>query len=103
METVAVILCTYNGEVYLKSQIDSILNQDSILVEIFARDDGSADRTLEILRQYGNRYSNFHLMNDGNTCNKGIKKGFMEALSWAISYSDDILYFAFITCISIIH
>ena len=51
METVAVILCTYNGEVYLKSQIDSILNQDSILVEIFARDDGSTDRTLEILRQ----------------------------------------------------
>ena len=95
METVAVILCTYNGEVYLKSQIDSILNQDSILVEIFARDDGSADRTLEILRQYGNRYSNFHLMNDGNTCNKGIKKGFMEALSWAVSYSDNILYFAF--------
>lgn len=95
METVAVVLCTYNGETYLENQIDSILNQNRVLVEIFVRDDGSTDRTLEILKHYANYYSNFHLMNNGNTCNKGIKKGFMEALNWAVSYSDDILYFAF--------
>lgn len=93
--TIAVILGTYNGEIYLKEQIDSILNQKDVLVQIFARDDGSTDQTLKILKKYANSYSNFHLMNNGNTDNKGIKNGFMEALKWAISYSDRFEYFSF--------
>lgn len=52
METVEVFLSTYNGEKYLKEQIDSILNQKGVKVKLSVRDDGSTDQTVEILREY---------------------------------------------------
>lgn len=50
MEKVKVLLATYNGEKYIREQIDSILNQKDILVEIIVGDDGSEDNTLNILK-----------------------------------------------------
>ena len=41
MYTVQVLLSTYNGEAYLKEQLDSILNQKNVAVKLFVRDDGS--------------------------------------------------------------
>ena len=52
MKTVQVLLSTYNGEKYLKEQIDSILAQTGVEVHLLVRDDGSKDGTLEILKQY---------------------------------------------------
>lgn len=49
---VQIFLSTYNGERYLKAQIDSLLNQQDVEVGILVRDDGSTDRTCEILKQY---------------------------------------------------
>ena len=49
MEKVCVLMSTYNGEKYLKEQLDSILNQNSIIVDILIRDDGSTDKTIIIL------------------------------------------------------
>lgn len=95
MISVAVILGTYNGELYVSQQIDSILNQEDVLVHVFARDDGSKDKTVEILKKYASTYDHFHLMNDGETQNVGIKTSFMETLKWALSYSDSYDYFAF--------
>lgn len=46
---VTVLLATYNGEMYLKEQIDSILNQTYPDVQILASDDGSTDKTAELL------------------------------------------------------
>lgn len=92
---VAVILGTYNGESYLKEQIDSILNQEDVSVQVFARDDGSKDNTVKILRSYAGEYPNFHLLDNGNTQNKGVRNGFMEALKWAKSYSSEYDFFAF--------
>ncbi|OEH90020.1 hypothetical protein ATO00_07135 [Loigolactobacillus coryniformis subsp. coryniformis] len=51
MTKVLVMLSTFNGERYLKEQIVSILNQRNVDVNIFIRDDGSNDRTQEILNQ----------------------------------------------------
>ena len=48
----AIFLSTYNGEKYLKQQIDSILNQRDIEVNLMIRDDGSIDNTLEIIEEY---------------------------------------------------
>ncbi len=42
----------YNGEKYIKAQIDSILNQSYPNVELYVRDDGSKDGTLAIVREY---------------------------------------------------
>ena len=47
---VSVALCTYNGEQYLREQLNSILNQDySRLSEIVCVDDNSTDKTWSIL------------------------------------------------------
>lgn len=58
---VAVIMSTYNGEKYIKKQIDSILNQVDVEVELFIRDDGSKDRTVDIIKEYEEIYRNIHL------------------------------------------
>lgn len=47
-----VLMSTYNGEKYLKEQIDSILNQKGVEVYLTIRDDGSTDHTLEIIDDY---------------------------------------------------
>jgi glycosyltransferase involved in cell wall biosynthesis len=49
---VEVLLATYNGERFLRQQIDSILEQDYSGLRILARDDGSSDGTLAILEEY---------------------------------------------------
>ena len=49
---ICVLMATYNGEKYLVEQIESILCQKDVDVRLFVRDDGSTDRTLEILKRY---------------------------------------------------
>ena len=47
--TTSVALCTYNGERYIREQLESILNQTLKVDEIVVCDDGSADCTLQII------------------------------------------------------
>lgn len=49
---VAVLMSTYNGEKYLREQIESILGQQGVEVCLLVRDDGSSDTTLTILDEY---------------------------------------------------
>lgn len=50
---VAVLMSTYNGEKYLREQVDSILAQEGDFeLDLFVRDDGSNDTTIEILKDY---------------------------------------------------
>ena len=55
MYSVCVLLATYNGEKYLREQLDSLLCQKGVKVEILVRDDGSTDGTTAILEEYKNR------------------------------------------------
>lgn len=48
--TVAVVMCTYNGEKYLREQMDSILAQTYPIHEIIVQDDRSTDGTMALLR-----------------------------------------------------
>lgn len=50
--TVAVLMSTYNGEKYVEEQIQSILNQKGVLVNLYIRDDGSTDNTINIIQKY---------------------------------------------------
>jgi glycosyltransferase involved in cell wall biosynthesis len=49
---VQVLLSTYNGERYLGELLDSLAGQSHGPLSLLARDDGSSDSTLEILRRY---------------------------------------------------
>ena len=46
---VSVALCTYNGEKYIEQQLNSILNQNYPVEEIQIGDDGSSDKTIDII------------------------------------------------------
>ncbi len=53
MKKIVVLISTYNGEKYLKEQLDSIINQDcDEKIDILVRDDGSTDKTVDILKSY---------------------------------------------------
>ena len=52
---ISVCIATYNGEKVLKRQIDSILSQLGDSDEIIISDDGSKDRTLEVLANYDDK------------------------------------------------
>ena len=63
---VEVLLATFAGERFLREQIDSILAQDYENLRVLARDDGSSDGTVEILREYEERFpARFRLMPPG--------------------------------------
>ncbi|VBB46856.1 conserved hypothetical protein [uncultured Paludibacter sp.] len=49
---ISVCLASFNGEKYIKEQIDSILIQLGEDDELIVSDDGSTDKTLEIIREF---------------------------------------------------
>lgn len=89
MYKVCIFLSAYNGEKYIKEQIDSLLNQKEIAVTIVIRDDGSTDSTASILEQYNGKYSgNFQIIYGKNI---GCERSFFELLYKRI----DADYYAF--------
>ena len=88
MINVAVLMSTYNGEKYLKEQLESILKQSGVNVQIFIRDDCSSDSTRDILTQYSNENPDIHI-NLGE--NLGVGNSFMELL---YSVPDSFDYYA---------
>lgn len=53
MPRIIVLLSTWNGEKYLRKQLDSLLAQTVIdQIQILVRDDGSSDGTIGILKEY---------------------------------------------------
>jgi len=46
-----IVLATYNGQKYIKEQIDSILNQENVEIDILVGDDNSTDNTVPIIKE----------------------------------------------------
>lgn len=77
---ISVALCTYNGEKYIKEQLDSILNQTVKPDEIIICDDVSSDSTLQILDSYKERYPQiFSIVK--NEINLKSNKNFQQSVS----------------------
>lgn len=95
MEKVIILMSTYNGEKFIKEQIDSILAQTYKNIEILVRDDGSTDRTVEILKQYETEHKIHFIAGE----NVGFIKSFFtllqevgEADYYAYSDQDDVWF-----------
>lgn len=56
MKTVSIVMCTYNGEQFLREQLDSILAQTYPIHELIIQDDCSTDHTADIVREYARQY-----------------------------------------------
>lgn len=88
MKKIQVLMSTYNGEKYLREQIDSIMMQDCerkgvAKLCLLIRDDGSKDSTREILAEYASRYPEQISWYQGE--NKGVIGSFFDL----IKQSDD--------------
>lgn len=95
IDTISVAMCTYNGEAFLKEQLESILAQTVSPTEFVVCDDCSTDRTLEILYSF-REACDFPVKIIVNTRNFGINKNFENAIAHctgdiiALADQDDI-------------
>lgn len=80
MTRVSIALCTFNGERFLGDQLDSFLVQSRLPNELLVCDDGSSDRTLEVLKDFARR-SPFPLKIHRNEANMGFARNFEKAIS----------------------
>lgn len=90
MKKVTVLMSTYNGEKYIEEQIDSILNQQDVIVKLSVRDDGSSDQTRSILKRYELNYKNIDVVLGDNI---GWKRSFFSLIENTVSEKD--MYYAF--------
>ena len=92
---VNIIISTYNGEKYIRVQIESLLSEKYQNIDIYVRDDGSQDKTLLILQEYAE--SGKIILFEGE--NIGYCRSFMKLLEitdsgdyWSFCDQDDIWY-----------
>ncbi len=81
MENVSVVLCTFNGEKYLRQQLDSILCQTYPLYEVIIQDDGSTDNTESIISEYLSGHDNISFYKNESV--HGINSNFYSAMQRA--------------------
>ena len=76
---ISVIIPVYNCEKYLKTCLDSLMNQTLKEIEIICVDDESSDKSYSILKEYAKKDNRFRIYkqkhsNAGNARNLGMKK-----------------------------
>lgn len=76
----SIALCTYNGAVYLKEQLESIAAQTRTPDELVISDDQSTDDTLKLIDEFA-ATAGFPVRLSVNESNLGIAKNFEKAIS----------------------
>lgn len=78
-QEVVVLISTYNGEKYIVEQINSILEQEyEGMITIQVRDDGSTDRTIDVIKNITCPHNRRLYINKGK--NKGPQKSFLTLI-----------------------
>ena len=96
-ERISIAMCTFNGEKYLLPQLNSILNQTVLPIELVICDDGSGDKTLELIHAFAER-SSFPVRIIANSERLGSTKNFERAIGMcsgeiiALCDQDDMWY-----------
>ena len=76
---VSVILSTYNREKYIKRAIESALNQTYKNIELIIINDGSTDRTAEIISEFSKKDPRITILT--NETNLGLAKSLNKGIS----------------------
>lgn len=91
---VSVVMCTRNGAKYLREQLDTIVHQTYPIYEFIIQDDCSTDNTMEILKEYAEKYQYICIIKNEQVM--GINRNFFSAFERAtgdyisIADQDDI-------------
>jgi len=90
---VTILMATYNGECYIRQQLNSLVAQTYPNWHLLIRDDGSTDRTVEIIDEYISRYRQLsRIIKTGGE--KGAVANF-SALFTAVSHDRQVNYVMF--------
>lgn len=92
MNSVLIMLSTYNGQKYIREQLDSLYNQKDVDIHILVRDDGSKDDTVKILNEYREKQGKMTIRVDENI---GAAMSFHTLMSYAYSEYPNFDYYAF--------
>lgn len=101
----SVALCTYNGEKFIEEQLESILCQSVSVDEIVVCDDGSTDKTLQIIERLRTEH-NANILIYHNEKNLGVCANFQQAVNRCsgeiifLADQDDIWYPNKVECIT---
>ena len=68
MPEITVLMPVRNGEKYIKDAINSVLRQTLTDFELLIIDDGSTDRTVEIIQGYTDQRIRFNCMRSLSVC-----------------------------------
>ncbi|WP_231460458.1 MULTISPECIES: glycosyltransferase family 2 protein [unclassified Pedobacter] len=74
---ISIAICTYNGALFIREQLKSILDQTYQNLEIIIIDDKSSDETVKICKSYND--SRIHIFS--NEINLGYTKNFEKAIT----------------------
>src|SRR5690606_26294874 len=87
----AILLCTYNGALFLESQLESFVRQTYTNIELWISDDGSTDETIKIIEGFRRRWGGRRL-----ELLEGPRGGFVKNFMGIVcNYSIDADYYAF--------
>ena len=75
---VSIVMATFNGEKFIVEQIDSVLSQSYRAIELIICDDGSSDKTVEIVKSYVKKHKCIALHQ--NSKNLGFVKNFEKGI-----------------------
>tara|TARA_B110000858_G_scaffold157616_1_gene180422 strand:- start:7029 stop:7964 length:936 start_codon:yes stop_codon:yes gene_type:complete len=87
---IAVLLSTYNGEKFLREQLDSLLAQSHENFILVVRDDGSHDGTVSILESYARDYSERIRLLPRDGENKGASAGFAFLVDYILKNKETL-------------
>lgn len=82
-DQIDILLPTYNGEKYLREQINSIIGQDYAHWNLIIRDDGSKDQTITIVKEYLEKYPEKIRFIQDKKGNLGITYNVFELLRYS--------------------
>lgn len=86
---VSIIIPVYNGTNYLREAIESVFTQTYKNYEMIVVDDGSTDKTWEMIQSYGSHLYGIQKENGGvaSALNSGIRHASGEYIAW-LSHDD---------------
>lgn len=88
---VNILMATYNGEKFLAQQIESIQKQTFKEWNLLIRDDGSSDKTCDIIRNFTAKDSRIRFINENEHHNLGVIKSFFMLVNYEVA---DLYFFS---------
>ncbi|HEL1586914.1 TPA: glycosyltransferase [Streptococcus suis] len=94
MVKTAVLMATYNGSQFIEKQLDSIRKQTLAPDYVLMRDDCSTDDTVEVVKNYIQRYNLSGWSIQKNNFNLGWRRNFRQLMLDIVVYDVDYVFFS---------